>query len=377
MTPERPSILLVDDEPTNLKLLREILRRDYDLLFAHDCAEMFQYVVKKPDLILLDVMMPEMDGYAGCARLKADEATRDIPVIFVTAKIEMEDEIRGLEVGAVDYLTKPVQGPVVRARVKAHLALRHARDLIARQNQEIREQNEALKQAARLRDDVERIMRHDLKGPLNAIIGMPGVLISNGPLNAEQEQFLRVIEASGYRLLEMINRSLDLYKMEQGTYRMDARPVNLLVVLERVLTELQRPLRVRQLSVSMRVNGQPAVPGGEFFVMGEELLYHSMFSNLLKNAVEASPAGQPLVIGLEQAGEQSVIRISNQGSVPVAIRDNFFGKYVTSGKQQGTGLGTYSALLIAKTSGGALHLDTTREGETSVVAHLKSWMDCV
>ncbi|MEO5362348.1 MAG: response regulator [Magnetococcus sp. DMHC-8] len=374
MTTKRATILLVDDEPANLKLLREILRKDYDLLFAHNCAEMFQCVVKQPDLILLDVMMPEMDGYAGCAQLQANETTHNIPVIFVTAKIEMEDEIRGLEVGAVDYLTKPVQGPVVRARIKTHLALREAREIIARQNREILEQNEALKQTAKLRDDVEHILRHDLKGPLNAIIGMPDVLISSGSLNADQEQLLRLIEDSGYRLLEMINRSLDLYKMEQGIYQLEARQVNILLILDRVLTELKKLIHGKQLSVNTLVNGRAVVPGDEVFVAGEELLYHSMLSNLLKNAIEASPVEQSVVIGLEQGG-QSVIRISNKGSVPVAIRDNFFGKYVTSGKRQGTGLGTYSAMLIAKTSGGNLLLDTTKEGETSIIIHLKAWVN--
>lgn len=369
---KRPTILLVDDEPTNLKLLREILRKDYDLLFAHNCAEMFKYAASQPDMILLDVMMPEMDGYTGCAQLKANEATRDIPVIFVTAKIAVEDEIQGLDVGAVDYLTKPVQGPLVRARVKTHLALRQARELIAQQNQEILEQNKALKQTAKLRDDVEHIVRHDLKGPLNAIIGMPGVVLKEGPLTETQKKFLHMIEQSGYLLLDMINRSHDLYKMEQGVYQIDAKSVNMLIVLDRVLTELQQQIHKKTLSVNMMLNSKPVVAGDLFLVSGEELLYHSMFFNLLKNAIEASPAKQSVLISLEQE-EQPLIRISNKGSVPVDIRDNFFGKFVTSGKRQGTGLGTYSAMLIAKTLGGDLLLDTTRDDETSIVIQLKTW----
>ncbi|MBF0176271.1 MAG: hybrid sensor histidine kinase/response regulator [Magnetococcales bacterium] len=372
---KRPTILLVDDEPANLKLLREILRKDHDLLFAHNCAEMFEYAADQPDLILLDVMMPEMDGYTGCALLKANEATRDIPVIFVTAKIEMDDEIKGFAAGAVDYLTKPVQGPVVRARVKTHLALRQARELVVRQNKEIMAQYESLKKTAQLRDDVEHIVRHDLKGPLNAIIGMPEVVINDGPLTETQEKFLHIIEESGYLLLDMINRSHDLYKMEQGIYQIDAKPVNILVILGRVLTELQQQIHEKKLLIDITLNSRPVVSTDLFLVSGEELLYHSMFSNLLKNAVEASPAKQSLMISLKQK-EKPVIRISNKGSVPVVIRDNFFGKYVTSGKQQGTGLGTYSAMLIAKTSGGDLLLDTTREGMTSIIIKLKAWTDC-
>ncbi|MEO5355146.1 MAG: response regulator, partial [Magnetococcus sp. XQGC-1] len=147
-------ILIVDDESANLKLLREILRQEYALVFARSGNEMLQYVGEKPDLILLDVMMPGMDGYEACARLKMDAATQDIPVIFVTARGEVEDEVRGFSVGAVDYLTKPVQAAIVRARVATHLALRSAREVIECQNREIKKQNKALQEAAQLRDDV-------------------------------------------------------------------------------------------------------------------------------------------------------------------------------------------------------------------------------
>ena len=361
-TSDRPTILLVDDEPTNLKLLREILRADYELLFARNCAEMFQYVVEQPDLILLDVMMPDMDGYAGCAQLQADEATRDIPVIFVTAKSETEDEVRGLEMGAVDYIAKPIQGSVVRARVKTHVALRQAKDIITKQNQ-------ALKDAAKLRDDVDRIVRHDLKGPLNAIIGIPGVLGDMGPLNDRQKEFLQMMKESGYLLLDMINRSLDLYKMEQGIYPVDAKPVDILMILNRVFAEVQKAVEKKRLSLRMTLNGQPVASGDIFLVLGEALLCHSMLSNLLKNAVEASPAEESLTIRLEQ-GEQAVIRIRNKGCVPVEIRDTFFKKYVTFGKRKGTGLGTYSAWMVAKTLGGDIHLDTALEGETSLIIYL-------
>lgn len=368
---ERPTVLLVDDETTNLKLLREILRSDYELLFARNCAEMFTLAAQQPDLILLDVMMPDMDGYTGCFQLKANETTRDIPVIFVTAKMETEDEVRGLESGAVDYITKPVQPPVVRARVKTHVALRRAKDLIARQNQEILDQNRALKQAAQLRDDVDHIMRHDLKGPLNAIIGIPGAVISSGSMTPQQTDLLKLIEKSGYTLLDMINRSLDLYKMEQGVYPLEAGPVDLLVIFNRVFAEIQKMIQAKKLSVDIRLNGKPTTSEDHFFVSGEELLCHSMFSNLLKNAVEASPVGQSLSISLEQ-GERARISIRNQGSVPPSIRETFFEKYVTSGKRAGTGLGTYSASLIAKTLGGTIDLDTTVEGETSLIIHLKA-----
>ncbi len=127
MTPapdQRPRLLLVDDEPTNLQVLRHVLQADYRLLFATDGARALQVAREQlPQLILLDIMMPGMDGYAVCRALKADPATAGIPVIFITALDDSQDETAGFDVGAVDYITKPVSPPVVRARVRTHLSL--------------------------------------------------------------------------------------------------------------------------------------------------------------------------------------------------------------------------------------------------------------
>ena len=120
----RQRLLLVDDEPTNLQLLRQILQADYRLLFATDGARALQLAKEqRPDLILLDIMMPDMDGYAVCETLKNQPMTAHIPVIFITALTDIHDETRGFDVGAVDYITKPVSPPVVRARVRTHLSL--------------------------------------------------------------------------------------------------------------------------------------------------------------------------------------------------------------------------------------------------------------
>jgi putative two-component system response regulator len=123
-TDNRPKLLLVDDESTNLHVLRQILQDDYRLLFAKDGEKALELAESEnPALILLDVMMPGMTGHEVCARLKADPACVAIPVIFVTALADVEDEARGFEVGAVDYITKPVSPAIVRARVRTHLSL--------------------------------------------------------------------------------------------------------------------------------------------------------------------------------------------------------------------------------------------------------------
>ena len=127
MTPtedHRPRLLLVDDEPTNLQVLRHILQSDYRLLFATDGQRAIEIAQQqRPDLVLLDIMMPRMDGYAVCHALKQDARTAPIPVLFISALTDHDDEARGLDAGAVDYITKPVSAAVVRARVRIHLSL--------------------------------------------------------------------------------------------------------------------------------------------------------------------------------------------------------------------------------------------------------------
>ncbi|MDD2845898.1 MAG: two-component system response regulator [Rhodoferax sp.] len=122
----KPTILVVDDIPDNLSLMRELLKNDYKVKLANggERALKLAAMPAPPDLILLDIMMPDMDGYEVCKRLKANPQTQDIPVVFLTAKMDVEDEKKGLEMGAVDYITKPISPPIVLARVKNHLIVR-------------------------------------------------------------------------------------------------------------------------------------------------------------------------------------------------------------------------------------------------------------
>lgn len=127
----RPKILVVDDIPSNVHVLSRILKDDYDIYFATDGEKALDLVqARMPDLVLLDIMMPGMDGFEVCRRIKADPATHDIPVIFISAKSEVEDETLGLEVGAIDFITKPISPPIVKARVRNHLLLKRQTDLL-------------------------------------------------------------------------------------------------------------------------------------------------------------------------------------------------------------------------------------------------------
>ena len=362
------SVLVVDDTEANIDILVETLGEEYDVSVALEGESALEAVDSDPpDLILLDIMMPGMDGYEVCRRLKSRDATRDIPVIFVTALGEVEDEIRGFELGAVDYITKPISPPRVMARVRTHLMVREAR-------RRLEAQNARLVEAARLREDVDGIMRHDLKTPLNSIIGLPQLMLEDADLKPEHSRSLRTIEASGYRMLNMVNRSLDLMKMERGTYPYRPASVDAVGVVRKIAAEVRAAAEAGGHDLRIRINGGPADETSTFFVLAEELLCYSMLANLIKNAVEASPEGESVTIEMGQAsgtdGRRGLIRVCNSGSVPEAIRDRFFDKYVTAGKSGGTGLGTYSARLIAETQQGEISLDSSETTGTTITVSL-------
>lgn len=348
---KKAKILAVDDAPANLKLLANALRADYDLALATSgpLALDIAQAEPMPDLILLDVMMPEMDGYEVCRRLKADERTEEIPVIFVTSLADAEDEARGLDLGAIDYITKPFNPAIVLARIKNHLALR---------------------EAIRMKQDVERIMIHDLKSPLTTIISLPQLLLMEANLEEPQRDMLRRIEDSGYTLLSMINLTTALYKMECGEYRMQPEQFDLLPLVRKLLDGLEDAIGTRRLAVGVSAMGKPVEAADEFLAKGEELLCHSMLGNLITNAVEASPEGGVLQVELSRKQGSVQITVRNNGAVPADMRERFFEKYATSGKTRGTGLGTYSARLIAQAHGGDIGMRTDETAGTEVTVTL-------
>jgi len=354
------TILLVDDTPDNISLLNGLLRDSYKTKIATNGEKALKIAFSDapPDLILLDIMMPGMDGYEVCRRLKADDKTADIPVIFLTAKAQMEDEKKGLELGAVDYITKPISPPILLARVQTHLRLKEAADVLKRQNQ-------LLLENASLREDVERITRHDLKTPLNPILSYPALMKNDDNLTEKQVKYINTIESSGRKMLNMINLSLDLYKMEQGTYEVKPENVDLIQVFNEIKEETRIRLKVKRLTIDTLIDGAPAGESDQFILNGEKLLLYSMLSNLFKNALEASPKKEKITVFLER-GENPSVRIHNLGSVPDEIRGNFFDKYATAGKSGGTGLGTYSARLISETLGGQISLETSEADGTAV-----------
>jgi signal transduction histidine kinase len=221
------------------------------------------------------------------------------------------------------------------------------------------------KKAERLREDVERMTRHDLKSPLTAVLTLPQLLKRDGNLTERQTDMLSLMQHAGYRMLNMINQSLDLFRMERGVYELTPAKVDLLPILDNIAGELHGVIETSGLTLDVVVRGRPRRPEDAFAVRGEEMLLYTMLSNLIKNALEAAPPGSRVTVTLTE-GRSLDVAVANPGAVPAQIRPHFFDKYVTAGKKDGTGLGTYGARLIAETHGAKISMDTSDTAGTTV-----------
>ena len=201
-------IAVVDDHTTFRKGLCTLIDLFQDYKVTLDAANGRDFIRqldpgRLPDILLLDIVMPEMDGYAVCRELKANPATRDIPIIFLTGNDGVEDVVRGLEMGAVDYIAKPAEPGILKARLRTHLRLKLAFADLSRQHA-------SLAASAKLREDVERITQHDLKNPIAAIITGTDALLTSGGFSASHTEMVRLIQAEAWRALDQVNQSLNL-----------------------------------------------------------------------------------------------------------------------------------------------------------------------
>lgn len=227
----------------------------------------------------------------------------------------------------------------------------------------------------RIREDVQRMMRHDLKSPLIGITGLARQLQKGANLTQRQRKAAALIQKSGEKTLKLLDRSRDLFQMEQGVYTLDPQPVNIMDILERIKSQLE-PLTLKKgITIQISTFRQSQNEKAEW-LKGDEDLLEMMFTNLLKNAIEASPEDAPIEISIktDQTDDEKmcVADIHNRTEIPEEIRDHFFDAYTTSGKKGGTGLGTHNASLIARTHQGNIRFTTSPTEGTHVTVSLPS-----
>ena len=305
-----PLVFIVDDVPDNIALLGDTLAATCDVQFATSGAEGLAMIAASlPDLILLDVMMPVMDGYQVCAALKSDPLTRSIPVIFVTAKSDPESESQALAAGAVDFIHKPINQQVVRARVRMQLELQRRtadlralnaalEDKVEQRTQALREAVQHAEAASRAKSDFLANVSHEIRTPMNAIIGLAHLTLQTD-LTQRQRDYLGRIQDSGHHLLGIINDVLDLSKMQAGMMRAERVTFGLAQVLDNVVAQVAGAAALKGLELMLSL--PPELPSQ---IVGDPLRLGQILINLSNNAVKFTDHGE-VTLRVAWVGEES------------------------------------------------------------------------
>jgi len=342
----RADILIVDDTPANLDVLTEMLtQQGYEARPVPSGSLALQSArVQPPDLILLDINMPEMNGYEVCKHLKADDNLRDVPVIFISALNDTADKVKAFDVGAVDYVAKPFQFEEVKARVQTHLRIHHLQ-------KELSQQYAAIKKLEELKDNLTHMIVHDMASPIQTISMALDLVLSEGlDQNAESVDVLsRALDASR-NLTEMVNSLLDISRMESG--QMPLRRAN--VELRHLAEEAAEAMQLLAGAKNIRV----AVQGPEVPLNADADLIRRVLINLIGNAVKFTSAGGAVTISLSASDGQTRAEVHDNGyGIPEQYHKRIFEKFSQvessrEGREHSTGLGlTFCKLAIAAHGG--------------------------
>ncbi|MBF0461323.1 MAG: response regulator [Magnetococcales bacterium] len=352
----RKRILIVDDIPGNIKVLMEILGDGYDISIATSGSTALQIVAKKvPDMILLDIIMPDMDGFELYAKLRTMASLRDVPVIFITAQSEPENETHGLALGAVDFIARPINPAVILARVKTHLALKDA-------------QREAL-QAAHAKSQYLAYMSHEIRSPLNGILGLVGLLAKRKSQDPKSLQFLELIEQSGQHLLAVVNDILDHSKIEANKVSLENIPFNLRELLAKTLDLFSLSAKEKRIKLGWRCTD--AVPA---IIFGDPNRLRQVLYNLVANAIKFTKKGRvDLEVGMAGCCEESLtvqfaVRDTGIG-IPPDVLNVLFQPFAQADASiartfGGTGLGLSICASLVRLMGGEIQVES-RPGEGS------------
>jgi CheY-like chemotaxis protein/HPt (histidine-containing phosphotransfer) domain-containing protein len=295
--PKNFIVLVVDDITENLQVLISILKKhQYKINFANSGKQAINRVKNvKPDLILLDLMMPGMDGFQVCEYLKSDEKYRDIPIIFLTASHEEHHILRAFEIGAVDYVTKPFKSQELLARVKNHLELKYAKDKLKNSQNYLKKaltelviaRDKAL-EAERVKSQMLANTSHEIRTLMSGVLGMTELLL-NTYLNEEQNDFVSTLKNSGESLLNLINDILDFSKLESGALKLKKTSFNLHKMMEDLQSLFSHRANQKNINFSYHITSD--IPQ-DIVLIGDEFRLRQILSNLISNAVKFTDQGK-------------------------------------------------------------------------------------
>lgn len=352
------TILIVDDVPDNLLLLAGLLKNEYKVIAARTGGSALKICSKdiQPDLILLDIMMPEIDGLEVCRRLKADSKTEHIPIIFVSALSQHNDTVKGLTLGAVDYLTKPIIPQVLNARVKNHIK-------IIEQREEVVAQVDSLIENLRMRDEMDRMLQHEIRNPLTAIIS------ATEKLQEQASQFrgeVEIIKNSSQVMNALLNNKMMLPELESKSYKLALEVIDVASIVEEICIVVSAKNSEKNIKFRRQLSAAQQFKG-------DKLLIYIIFYNLVNNAVEATPVNGlvSLSCSLSADNNELTFLIHNPGVIPEEIQNRFFDKFISIGKAKGSGIGTYSAYLATQALNGDITFTTSKEKGTTLKLFFK------
>jgi two-component system sensor histidine kinase/response regulator len=350
-------VLVVDDDPRNRSLLRAYLGHLYDVREAADAQSGLRALVEGPvDLVLLDVMMPGTSGFEVCRKIKARPGPELLPVILLTALGEQEDRNTGLEAGADDFLTKPVERRELLLRVAAFIRLREQQALIMHQMDELVE-------LAALKDDLVSLIVHDLRNPLASVFGilhLVGDELTDPLVRADLDLALQ----SAVRLRDTLDDLLQVRLLEERRLTIERHLAAVREVIGDAVGSVAGAARDR--GVELKVASGP-----EVMVPMDRRLVRRALENLMVNAVKYSPSGTPVDVGWRRVAEGVEMSVSDRGSgIPGPLRDRLFEKFGgvaahKTNQRRGYGLGLYQVRLVADAHGGSVRAGDREGGGTT------------
>jgi two-component system sensor histidine kinase/response regulator len=289
--PRQSRILIVDDNARNVDILKKILGRQYPLATATSGEEALDAAVRfHPDLVLLDIMMPGIDGYETCRRLRANPALRWLKVIMVSAKAMVSERVQGYAAGADDYLTKPFDEDELLAKVRVHLRLR------------------SVEEVDDLKSSILGLLSHETRTPLNALIGPAEFLMTDDTLDAEErKQWAAVIHRGARRLLHLFDNVLTLAGLKSGALELRLEESDLRVLVAQAVAAVEARATERAVVVEQALDG-PAVVAVDRSVM------LSALTSLLDGAIRASPEQGRVTAAVSCAEGQVHVAVSHQGA---------------------------------------------------------------
>ncbi|MER3495640.1 MAG: hypothetical protein C4320_01745 [Armatimonadota bacterium] len=347
----RPWILVVDDNYENRDLLARRLRnQQYNVVTAEDGRQAMESLHTQAfDLLLLDIMIPEIDGYEVLRQIKADETLRHVSVIMISALDELDSVVRCIEMGADDYLPKPFEPALLKARIGACLEKKRAHDREAILFGQLEQNVRRLQELETLRNSLTHMIIHDLRTPLTSVISGMQMVQVVGELNSDQQEMLEIALAGGSKLLNMINGLLDVDKMESGSMQLDYSLLNADALVTSAVDQVVQLAKNKGLTLVKKIAAD--LPAFE----GDEDILRRTLVNLIGNAIKFTPAGGTVTVAADRNGDSPSLLFSvcdTGDGIPADAFDRIFEKFgqVTSrqsGAPASTGLGlTFSKLAV-------------------------------